>query len=120
MTEENKPRLTLVEGGKMTENINPDENWLANLPRGAVFLYRPYGTRRVILNIRQILFHWGEVALLSASTGDETPPTLEYVDTKLFSNVNEHVKTIYIAPTEEELQKEQDNDGDPVRSEEME
>lgn len=117
-------KFQVIEGGKEDEKPSAEgENWLAKLPKGAVFLYRPYKSRQVSLSIRQVLFHWdGDVTLLGLSLRGEEQMETEYVDARLFSNLNEHVKTIYVAPTIEELQQQMEhaNDGTEVRPKEVE
>ncbi len=112
-----KLKFGVIEGGNTEAPSRDGENWLAKEPKGAVFLYRPYGSRKTILSARQILFQWGDVALLAMNVnGENGEPITEYVDTALFSNLNEKVKTIFVPPPQEELHKEQDNDGNQVHA----
>lgn len=123
-----KPKLTVIEGNKDADKVVFEgENWLAKEPQGSVFLYRLYGSKRCILNIRQLHKHFEKTCLLIANVNEHTdaPPVMEYVDTKLFSNLYEKVETIFVMPTydaekELELQKEHEYDGNPVRPDPVE
>lgn len=107
----------VITGGKGSGPIDED-NWLSRLDKNNVFLYRKRHSKSAELSVWQIIHQWGDVALLFRSSSEENvPDTILYVDTKIFSNLNELVKVIYHAqPPQEQITNGDDNEQQRDRS----
>lgn len=103
----------IIEGGKLA--IAPKDptgqgNWLSLLDKGTIFLYRKRASHPGYkLEIFQVIHQWGDAALLGRHYEDQ-PDYLEYVDTKLFSNLHEWFKTIMVLPKQEQQPAGEEND----------
>lgn len=103
-----KPKV--LTGGKEPPTSVGD-NWLSLLDKGTIFLYRKRtehpGHK---LDVFQVIHQWGDAALLGRHYEDQ-PDYIEYVDTKLFSNLHQWFKTIMVLPKSEETgESNADND----------
>jgi hypothetical protein len=98
----------VVTGGKGPKDP-VGENWLSLLDKGTIFLYRKR-TEHPGPNLEpfHVVYQWGDVALLGQHYEDK-PDFLQYVDTRLFSNLNQLVKVIYILPKQEQETGESDD-----------
>ena len=105
--------LTVIEGGKAApapKDPSGQGNWLSVLDKGTIFLYRKRASHPgYSLSTYQVIYQWGDVALLGRHYEDR-PDEIEYVDTKLFSNLNEWVKTLMVLPKQEEEITGDDNE----------
>jgi hypothetical protein len=111
--EEKETGLRVIEGGKAkTAPADPNlRNWLGELDKGTIFLYR----RRISnpnyhLDIFQVAHQWGDATLLGRHYEDQ-PDYIEYVDSKLFSSQHELFKILMVLPQKQEEEEENDDTG---------
>jgi hypothetical protein len=107
--------LRLIEGGLAAtapKEPNDQGNWLAGLDKGTIFLYRKRASHPGHqLSAFQIVFQFEKAALLGRNS-ESAPDYLEYVDTKMFSNLHELFEVIYILPKQQEQIVGEEHDGD--------
>lgn len=110
--EDQAPKLRLLTGGKGP--VDPKNvNWLSTYISGTIFLCRKRSYPGEDLDVWEILYTWGSVALLFRNDGTENG-FRKYVATDRFSQLYEPVEIIFISNEEfwnkQKQLREQNND----------
>lgn len=102
----NKLKFEVIEGG-LSPEVKPDgtlpgsTDWLRSLPFGARFLCRPHAYKGARFDQFGIAAIIPEAILLGSVTPDGL--SFEWVDSKLFSNINKFVALLPNPPEEEDI-----------------